>query len=1102
MRRLRPAPWLAISLASSLAILGAPAVLASLPARAASGRARGKARAEASASDDGQDGGHKRRRRGERAAEDEPPPLTSYQIELAIQSRESKIAVDRKRGIALLEEFIDKHSTNRAMPEALYRLAALYWERSQETFLSDMKTWAEKVEACRETPEECPDGPPAEPQLDLQASQKIYVRMIKDYPRFRKIDTVRYLYGFSLRDQGRTDEAQVQFHAIIRDHPTSSFVPDSWLAIGDHRFYVDNDFGSALDAYGHVLDYPRSDPYAMALFKTAWCHWKLGQSELAIRRFKEVLDQGADPDQDEESRKRLADLREEALEYLVQVISEDEKYTAKDIYDFLAAIDGEKYSRKVLVRLAEAYEAQTRYDKSVPTWRFLIDLDANHADNAGFQVHVATGVRGSGDIPKALDELSTLETRFGPRSPWGKAHPKQARTAHAEGEVILFDMAKSVHESAQAAEKDTKVPDKDRYGLAARAYEDYIHRYPSNPHAVEVSYLTGDIYLFKLGKKEQAGDAYLRVGESAPVGPLHRDALLAAIAAYEDAMAEAPPDEEPAPATSQPAAPPPAGPQAGGRTPAPAPADATPPTPEDASAEPAEGEPEAPAPEEYSRVERKFVRAVDLFAALFPEDEQIGAVLFKLGEFFYAQEDYDDAVQRFGKVVVDYPQSANAGAAGDRILESLGRAEDYDNIELWAGKLKTAPAFAAADEQARLDRIIVDSLLKQGDTLVDRGYSARAAGYYLRVPAEYPEHPKAPMALSNAGAALERADRARDATAAYERLVAEYPKSPEAAKATLVVARVYENMADYEAAAVHYDLLVDRYRKHEARAESLYNSGVLYQALGEHDKAIARYQRYAREYRNSDDAAAVSVRVAEVQAGKGDHKAAIATLRKADSRLSGEAEAKAALLLGKSQMAVGKDKDADKSLARAVKLAAAAGGTAKLHGAEARYLQGELVHERFAAAKLDPRPAKLGASLEKKAKLLAEAKNVYLDVLTFAAPEWSTAALLRVGESYEGFAKSLREYPMPKGLSEAEQDAYTEQLDTFALAFEEEAIGAYRSGYQKALELGIYNAHTRKIREALGRLSSQEYPPIAEAGTDLSVAEGRAVGEPVRRLSR
>lgn len=1042
-----------------------------------------------------------------KAQADDAPPSTSYELELAITSRERKIDIDRKRGIELLEEFIDKHSTNRAMPEALYRLAALYWERSQQTFLSSMKSWADQVDACKEDPESCPQGPPAEPQLDLSDSQTIYVQLIADYPRFRKIDTVHYLYGFSLRDQGKAQEAQKQFWAIIKDHPQSTFVPDSWLAVGDHRFYVAGDFASARDAYAHVLDYPDSDPYAMALFKTAWCHWKLGESDQAILRFKEVLDQGADETQDADKRQALADLREEALEYLVQVISEDEKYTPADIHGFLVAIDGEQYSRKVLVRLGEAYEAQTRYDKSVPTWRFLIGLDARHEDNADYQLHVVTGVRGDGDIPKALDELTLLSKTYGTRTEWGKAHAKQSKAVRAEAGVLLYDMGRSVHESAQAAEKDTKVPDKDRYALAARAYSDFIDRYPADPSAVEAAYLTGDIYYFKLSKNEEAGDAYLRVGESAPVGKYHHDALLAAIAAYEEAMADAPraPQTPKVAAKGKAASPATAGPAADETKP---PGDTAP----DQGAAEGEAPPandEAAADEtnppddgaQYTKLERKFIRAVDLFAALFPDDDEIGAVLYKLGDFFYGREDYDNAISRFGMVVVDHPDSENAGAAGDRILESLNKAEDYDKIELWAGKLKTAPAFEAAGEQQRLDRIIIDSLLKQGDSMVDRGYHARAAGYYMRVPKEYPKHDKAPMALSNAGAALERAGQSRDATAAYQQLIDDYPRSDPAAQATLVVARVFENMADYEEAAKHYDLLVERYPRHEARPEALYNAGVLYQSLGQYDPAIARLRRYSKDYGGAEDAGEVRLRLAEVQAKKGDHKAAIGTLKKATKQKS-VPTAKAQLLLGKSLLQSGKRRDADKALSKAVSAATASGGEAKLYGAEARYMQGEVIYERFEAAQLDPKPSRLGKSLDKKARLLAEAKNVYLDVLSFAAPEWSTAALYRVGEAYEQFAKSLREYPMPKGLSQDEQDAYNEQLDTFALAFEEEAIGAYRSGYAKALQLGIYNEHTRNIREALGRLSSSEYPPIAEAGTELRVAEDRRAGEPIRKLAR
>lgn len=1042
---------------------------------------------------------------------DDPPPMTSYQVEIEIERRETAIAADRKRGIHLLEEFISKHERSRAMPEALYRLSALYWERSQERFLTGMESWSARVEACRDDPESCPQGPPPEPTLDLTDSQALYVRLIGEYPAFRKIDTVRYLYGFSLRDQGKVDEAQQQFWAIIKQHPHSSFVPDAWMAVGDHRFYGGTDYRTALDAYKQVLKYPHSDAYAMALFKTAWCHWKLGEREQAITRFKEVLDQGADPSQDAAGQKRLADLREEALEYLVQVLTEDETQTPKDIYGFLASIGGEKYSRKVLVRLAEAYEAQTRYDKSVPTYRYLIELTPKHADNGRFQEHVFIGVRGGGKPDAALDELEVLHGNYGRKSAWGKAHPEEAKKAEARGETLLYSFSRSMHENAQAVEEATKVPDKERYALVARAYEDYIGRFPANPHAVEVSYLAGDIYLFKLQLDERAGDAYLRVGESAPVGPMHRDALMAAVTAYEQALQQTPADAEQPPAPEQDAKP------KGGAEPKgvvepkgdakpkggaePDADDAVTPT-DAAPAQSVSGTESEPSSRD--ELERKFVRAVELFAALFPKDEEIASVIYKLGEFFYAAGDYDAATQRFGRVVVDYPRSQEAGAAGDRILESLNRAKDYDNIELWAQKLKGAPAFNAKSEQDRLDRIIVESLLKQGETLAQRGYFARSANYYLRVAREYPKHDQAPLALNNAGAALERADRAAAATGVYQELATKYKGTPQAAQATLIVARVNENIARYDEAAARYDDLVENYPKHAERADALYNAGVLYQAMDRDDRAIERYRKYVAQYGDRDDVIEVELRIGQVHADAGDHKAAVKAFERFVKRRSRHPRAvEANTRLAVSLMELGRTKPASRALTAAVKAGRQAEGEMRIFGAQARYLQGELVYGQFEAAQLDPRPAKLGKSLERKAKLLAEAKDIYIDVVTFRSPEWSTSALFKVGASYEGFAKGLREYPIPKNLSEDEQDAYMEQLDTFALAFEEQAIEAYRSGYAKAMELKIYNGHTRKIREALGRLSSQEFPPIAEAGTELVVAEGGATGgRPIRRLSR
>ncbi len=990
------------------------------------------------------------------------PPMTSYRVEMAIRSRETTIEIDRTRGIDLLEEFIDRHAHDKAISEALYRLAGLYWERSQTQFLTDMDAYVDAVHLCQDQPEACPGGPPSEPKFDLKAAQSIYVRMLKAHPSFRKIDTVKYLYAFSLRDQGKTNRAQEMFWSIINGHPNSTFVPDSWMAVGDHRFYGDNQFAEAQAAYVKVLDFPHSTAFPMALFKTAWCHWKLGERELALTRFKDVLDQASAPEQGTDGRQRLADLRDEALEHLVLVLTEDESQTPKDVYDFLASIGGEKYSRKILVRLSLAYESQARYEKSSQGYRYLIQLDGDHVEAADFQLHIFSGLRGQSSAAQALSALEVLEKDYAPNTPWGATHPAAALKARVRAEQLLYDFSRGIHESAQAVETATKVADVARYGLAVQAYTDYIGRFPANPRSVELSYYAGDIFLFKLGHPGEAGDAYLQVGKSAPVGALHRDALLAAMTAYEQAI------------TSQ--------------------------------SKPAPSESERPVGNNhgFSHDENGFVQAAEVFSRLFPEDEEIGAVVFQVGEFFYRRNDFDAAIQRFGHVAIDHSGGESSALAGDRILECLAKAQDYDNIELWATKLKAAPAFVPSEEQERLDRIIVDSLLKQGVSLAHRGYYGRAASYFLRVASEYPKHSSAPVALNNAGASLERDHRAKAAAIIYQRLAKEYAGTPEAGEATLVVARVHENIAQYAEAARHYDALVEHYPGHNERATALYNAGVLHQALGNGDKAIVRYDRYTKEYPGRDDAVDVALRIGEVQAKSMSYKAAAISFRRfltdhRDSNRVVEAQTR----LGNALLGLKKKQEAGRHFSKAAKAGRSAKGEERLFGAEARFHQGDLVLRKFRDVILDARPRKLAGSLKKKASLLSNAKNIFLDVLSYGAPEWSTAALLRVGSSYEDFANSLREYPIPENLNETDLDAYSEQLDTFALAFEEQAIGAYKRGYAKAIELGIYNGHTRAIRTALGRLSTQEFSPIVEVGTDTILAGGGArTGRLIRTLSR
>jgi hypothetical protein len=70
-------------------------------------------------------------------------------------------------------------------------------------------------------------------------------------------------------------------------------------------------------------------------------------------------------------------------------------------------------------------------------------------------------------------------------------------------------------------------------------------------------------------------------------------------------------------------------------------------------------------------------------------------------------------------------------------------------------------------------------------------------------------------------------------------------------------------------------------------------------------------------------------------------------------------------------------------------------------------------------------------------------------------------------------------------LSAQDQDLYRQSIEEFVIPIEERSLEAYESGWQKAIELGIFNGWTAKMREALGRLNAELYPPMKEIGFEL-----------------
>jgi hypothetical protein len=110
--------------------------------------------------------------------------------------------------------------------------------------------------------------------------------------------------------------------------------------------------------------------------------------------------------------------------------------------------------------------------------------------------------------------------------------------------------------------------------------------------------------------------------------------------------------------------------------------------------------------------------------------------------------------------------------------------------------------------------------------------------------------------------------------------------------------------------------------------------------------------------------------------------------------------------------------------------------------------------------------------------------------------------LYRVGQIYDSFAEALRTAPTPNGLSEAEATAYRDALDSYVLDIEEKAIELYAAGYAKAIQMQVYDSYTKKIREALGRLSSNQFPPEREIRGEVRAGDRPLEAELVDEVVR
>ncbi|MHB8873291.1 MAG: hypothetical protein ACYC8T_06360 [Myxococcaceae bacterium] len=104
-----------------------------------------------------------------------------------------------------------------------------------------------------------------------------------------------------------------------------------------------------------------------------------------------------------------------------------------------------------------------------------------------------------------------------------------------------------------------------------------------------------------------------------------------------------------------------------------------------------------------------------------------------------------------------------------------------------------------------------------------------------------------------------------------------------------------------------------------------------------------------------------------------------------------------------------------------------------------------------------------------KVKAQQELERAYVAVIALKIPEPAVASKVRIGQAYADLAKTLRDVPIPPGLSEEQAELFRAELENRCQPLDSRATEAFEGALAMAKEHGVSTWATRIAAEQLAR---------------------------------
>ncbi|HEY6098017.1 MAG TPA: tetratricopeptide repeat protein, partial [Anaeromyxobacter sp.] len=576
--------------------------------------------------------------------------------EQAIKDLEVLERNEREAAILRFEEFLSRYPDDpQYTPDAMFRLAELYYEKANDDF--DLASQAHRL-AAKEAVAEGRDPPP-EPVKSYAPSIALYQQLITGFPQYKFIHGMYYLLAYCLGEMGQGDEAQLAYRTLIEKYPDSPFVPEAWVRLGDWHFdeVRADSLPKAAEAFTRMYDFPSHPLYARAIYKLGWTYYRMDDFQHAVESFTRLLDHYVTTSKKGE--KPGGDVWPEAVQYTAISFADETWGGVARAKAFFEAKGGRTYEAEVFARLGDVYFDETKYALAVEAYRQVLLRDPLSPEAPKVQGKIVLAWSRDRQFEREAAERERLVATYSEGTVWwerNKGDPDLVASVRELTERSLLRAASFHHAQAQTFKQEGKLEAAvGEYRVAARAYGNYLARFPHSKQAYELSYNYADC-LYNALEFDAAARVYAAVRDDPSGDKFEAEAALSAVISWEGEVTRL---------------------QRNGQI-------------EERKVrlstdrKPREEVRAEPIPYAYGYL----VRDSDVLLARHPKHPRAPAIAYKAGEVFFRYGDLDEARCRLEEVASRWPEADVARFAANLVIESWLTVKDWKAVEQISARLQ------------------------------------------------------------------------------------------------------------------------------------------------------------------------------------------------------------------------------------------------------------------------------------------------------------------------------------------------------------------------------------------------------------------------------